>query len=122
MEKNVCLTMLVRLTSSVVAVLKIVSVTVRYLALESSVAINPTVRKMNAVLLIRNVHPVALETSVIKMTTVLRVKFVAIVQAMSLVNVPNRVFQSHVKTVTIVNLPNFAVVCILIRLVPYCKL
>ena len=122
MKKNVCLTMLVRLTSSVVAVLKIVSVTVRYLALESRVAINPTVRKMNAVLLIRNVHPVGLETSVIKMTTVLRVKFVAIVQAMSLVNVPNRVFQSHVKTVTIVNLPNFAVVCILIRLVPYCKL
>ena len=122
MEKNVCLTMLVRLTSSVVAVLKIVSATVRYLALESRVAINPTVRQMNAVLLIRNVHPVALETSVIQMTTVLRVKFVAIVQAMSLVNVPNRVFQSHVKTVTIVNLPNFAVVCILIRLVPYCKL
>ena len=114
--------MLVRLTSSVVAVLKIVSATVRYLALESRVAINPTVRKMNAVLLIRNVHPVALETSVIQMTTVLSVKFVAIVQAMSLVNVPNHVFQSHVKTVTIVNLPNFAVVCILIRLVPYCKL
>ena len=122
MEKNICLTMLVRLTSSVVAVLKIVSATVRYLALESRVAINPTVHKMNAVLLIRNVHPVALETSVIQMTTVLRVKFVAIVQAMSLINVPNRVFQSHVKTVTIVNLPNFAVVCILIRLVPYCKL
>ena len=74
--------MLVRLTSSVVAVLKIVSATVRYLALESRVAINPTVRKMNAVLLIRNAHPVALETSVIQMTTVLRVKFVAIVQAM----------------------------------------
>ena len=101
--------MLVRLTSSVVAVLKIVRANVRYLALESRVAINPADRKMNAVLLIKNVHPIALETSVIQMTTVLRVKFVAIVQAMSLVNVPNRVFQSHVKTVTIVNLPYFAV-------------
>ena len=118
MEKNVCLTMFVRLTSSVVAVLKIVRANVRYLALESRMAINSTVRKMNPVLLIKNVHPVALETSVIQIATVLKVKFVAIVQAMSLVNVPNRVFQSHVKTVTIVNLPNFAVVCIQIRLVP----
>ena len=71
-----------RLPSSVVAVLKIVHANVRYLALESRVAIYPTVRKMNAGLLIRNVHPVALETSVLQMTTVLRVKFVAIVEAM----------------------------------------
>ena len=104
--------------SSVVAVLKIVRADVQYLALESHVVINCSVRKMNAVLLIKNVRPVVLETSVIQMTTVPRVTFVAIVQAMSLVNVPNRVLQSHVKTVNIVNPPSFAVVCILIRLVP----